>query len=75
MVHFKWVPRQRLQPGGSIIVVMTRWSVRDLTAKVLKKQAEGGADQWEVVEFPRYSPTQIMFFGSGILEERRVRGS
>ena len=31
---------------------MTRWSVRDLTAKVLKKQAEGGADQWEVVEFP-----------------------
>ena len=41
-------PRQRLQPGGSIIIVMTRWSVRDLTAKVLKKQAEGGADQWEL---------------------------
>ena len=40
-------PRQRLQPGGSIIVVMTRWSVRDLI-KVLKKQAEGGADHWEV---------------------------
>ena len=49
-------PRQRLQPGGSIIVVMTRWSVRDLTAKVLKKQAEGGADQWEVVEFPAIFP-------------------
>ena len=48
--------------GGSIIVVMTRWSVRDLTAKVLKKQAEGGADQWEVVEF-YYIPTQIMSFG------------
>ena len=28
-------PRQRLQPGGSIIIVMTRWSIRDLTAKVL----------------------------------------
>ena len=49
-------PRQRLQPGGSIIIVMTRWSVRDLTAKVLKKQAEGGADQWEVVEFPAIFP-------------------
>ena len=49
-------PRQRLQPGGSIIIVMTRWSIRDLTAKVLKKQAEGGADQWEVVEFPAIFP-------------------
>jgi hypothetical protein len=27
-------PRQRLQPGGAIIIVMTRWSIRDLTAKV-----------------------------------------
>jgi predicted phage terminase large subunit-like protein len=35
---------------------MTRWSIRDLTAKVLKKQAEGGADQWEVVEFPAIFP-------------------
>jgi len=49
-------PRQRLQPGGALIIVMTRWSVRDLTAKVLKKQAEGGADQWEVVEFPAIFP-------------------
>ena len=49
-------PRQRLQPGGSIIIVMTRWSIRDLTAKVLAKQAEGGADKWEVVEFPAIFP-------------------
>ena len=49
-------PRQRLQPGGSIIIVMTRWSIRDLTAKVLLKQADGGADQWEVVEFPAIFP-------------------
>jgi predicted phage terminase large subunit-like protein len=49
-------PRQRLQPGGAIIIVMTRWSIRDLTAKVLQKQAEGGADQWEVVEFPAIFP-------------------
>ncbi len=49
-------PRQRLQPGGSIIIVMTRWSIRDLTAKVLQKQAEGGADQWDIVEFPAIFP-------------------
>ena len=46
-------PRQRLQPGGSIVIVMTRWSERDLTAKVLKQQAhDPKADQWEVIEFP-----------------------
>ena len=33
-------PRQRLQPGGRIIVVMTRWSVADLTGKLMKAQKE-----------------------------------
>jgi predicted phage terminase large subunit-like protein len=49
-------PRQRLQPGGSIIIVMTRWGIKDLTARVIAKQAEGGADRWEVVEFPAIFP-------------------
>ena len=49
-------PRQRLQPGGSIIIVMTRWGIKDLTARVLQKQAQGGADKWEVVEFPAIFP-------------------
>ena len=50
-------PRQRLQPGGAIIIVMTRWSIRDLTAKVLQKQSEKGADKWEIVEFPAIMPS------------------
>jgi len=50
-------PRQRLQPGGSIIIVMTRWSIRDLTAKVLSKQSEKGADKWDIVEFPAIMPS------------------
>ena len=46
-------PRQRLQPGGRIIVVMTRWSVKDLTGKLLEAQGKDDeTDQWEVVEFP-----------------------
>jgi hypothetical protein len=49
-------PRQRLQPGGSIIIVMTRWGIKDLTARVIAKQSEGGADRWEVVEFPAIFP-------------------
>ena len=27
-------PRQRLQPGGSIVVVMTRWATDDLTGRI-----------------------------------------
>jgi predicted phage terminase large subunit-like protein len=49
-------PRQRLQPGGAIILVMTRWSTIDLTAKLLDAQKEEAADQWEVVEFPAIFP-------------------
>ena len=49
-------PRQRLQPGGSIVVVMTRWSTKDLTGRLLAKQADEKADQWEVVEFPAIFP-------------------
>ena len=29
-------PRQRLQPGGIIVIVMTRWSTKDLVGRVLK---------------------------------------
>ena len=45
-------PRQRLQPGGKIVLVMTRWSTKDLTGLLLANQKEAKADQWHVVEFP-----------------------
>jgi len=45
-------PRQRLQPGGQIVLVMTRWSKKDLTGVLLNNQKEVKGDQWEVVEFP-----------------------
>jgi predicted phage terminase large subunit-like protein len=45
-------PRQRLQPGGKIIVVMTRWSTKDLTGKLLAHQKEAKSDNWHVIEFP-----------------------
>ena len=51
-------PRQRLQPGGAIIIVMTRWGKKDLTGRLIA--AQGGdvmADKWEVVEFPAIMPS------------------
>jgi predicted phage terminase large subunit-like protein len=50
-------PRQRLQPGGAIVVVMTRWSKKDLTGQVLKSEAQRGGDGWEVIEFPAILPS------------------
>lgn len=50
-------PRQRLQPGGAIVIVMTRWSLRDLSAQVLKAAAQRGGDEWEVIEFPAILPS------------------
>ena len=49
-------PRQRLQPGGRICVVMTRWAVDDLTGRLIKAQKEPKADKWKVIEFPAILP-------------------
>jgi len=49
-------PRQRLQPGGKIVVVMTRWSIKDLTSSLIKAQATDKSDQWELIEFPAILP-------------------
>ena len=51
-------PRQRLQPGGAIIIVMTRWGKKDLTGRLLAQQGSDiMSDKWEVVEFPAIMPS------------------
>ena len=51
-------PRQRLQPGGAICLVMTRWSKKDLTGSILKASIErGGSDEWEIIELPAILPS------------------
>jgi predicted phage terminase large subunit-like protein len=53
-------PRQRLQPGGAIIIVATRWSKRDLVGQVLRKMERdiaekrkpGTYDHWHVINLP-----------------------
>jgi len=50
-------PRQRLQPGGKIVCVMTRWNTKDLTGILLKNQSEPKSDQWDIVEFPAILPS------------------
>ena len=70
--HYEWYtsgPRQRLQPGGSIVLVMTRWSTKDLTGRLLEAQAKDpAADQWEVVEFPAIINEKPMWGGFWSME-------
>lgn len=59
---FDWYtsgPRQRLQPNGAMVIVMTRWAKRDLTGQILRAAAERGenVDQWEVIELPAILPS------------------
>jgi predicted phage terminase large subunit-like protein len=51
-------PRQRLQPGGAIVLVQTRWSEKDLTGQLIRAQIKDKkADQWEVLELPAILPS------------------
>jgi predicted phage terminase large subunit-like protein len=58
---FEWYtsgPRQRVQPGAAIVIVMTRWSKRDLTGRAIKAATEkGNIDEWEVIELPAILPS------------------
>ena len=67
-------PRQRLQPGGSIILVMTRWSQKDLTGQLIRQMnKDPKADQWEIVELPALlddgDPTWPEFWSKDDLEK------
>jgi predicted phage terminase large subunit-like protein len=58
---FEWYssgPRQRLQPGGAIVIVMTRWAKRDLTGQIINASVKKeGSSEWEVIELPAIMPS------------------
>jgi len=41
----------RLEPGGAIVLIMTRWHDDDIAGRLLKEMEEGG-EKWEVVSLP-----------------------
>ena len=50
---FQTGPLQRLMPGGAIIVIMTRWSLLDLTGRLIDYQTKNPESvPWEIVELP-----------------------
>jgi predicted phage terminase large subunit-like protein len=61
----------RLSPGGGILVILTRWHDDDLAGRLLK-QAEEGADQWEVIKYPAIAEIDETFrkYGESLHPER-----
>lgn len=50
---FQTGPLQRLMPNGAIIIVMTRWSLIDLTGRLIDFGIRNpDAEPWEIVELP-----------------------
>jgi len=52
-------PRQRLQPGGSIVIVMTRWAKRDLTGRIVQSWIDKDGEEWEIIDFPAILPSGL----------------
>jgi len=50
-------PRQRLQPGGTIVVVMTRWAKKDLTGKIVQSMIDRDGEKWDVIQLPAIMPS------------------
>jgi predicted phage terminase large subunit-like protein len=52
--HWDWwnsTALTRLEPGGVVFVMMTRWHEDDLIGRILKRAGESG-EQWDVVSLP-----------------------
>ena len=45
---YKGVAYTRLEPGGFVVLIMTRWAEDDLAGSLLKEESE----KWEVLNFP-----------------------
>jgi hypothetical protein len=49
---FKSTLYTRLEPGGAIILIMTRWVNRDLSGRLIQEMEDGDGDRWTVISLP-----------------------
>lgn len=54
-MHVEWYDstlRTRLEPGGTIIMMSTRWAEDDLTGILEEREEKGSPEKWERLVFP-----------------------
>lgn len=49
--------RSRIQPGGAMIVIQTRWHEDDLAGRLLQASRDGTGEHWDVLSFPAIAET------------------
>jgi predicted phage terminase large subunit-like protein len=70
---YNWVLSTRLAPGGSVVLVMTRWHKDDLAGRLLERDGEkgktlaqdGSEGKWEVIRFPAIAEEDEEFRKAG----------
>lgn len=50
--------RTRLEPGGAIVIIMTRWHEDDLVGWLLAQEQIGEGEDWTVLNLPALAETQ-----------------
>jgi predicted phage terminase large subunit-like protein len=56
----------RLEKGGSIVIIHTRWHTDDLIGRLLEKQKDGGGgDEWTILSFPAIAEEDEEFRKAG----------
>lgn len=54
---YKGTLRTRLEPGGAIVIIQTRWHEDDLVGFLLSQVASGEGESWTVVNLPALAET------------------
>ena len=69
---------RRMQPGGTVIMIATRWAEDDLSGVLIDRMNEPGYDgpRWETIDYPAFAepPDDHQFTDDELLEWRDVIG-
>jgi predicted phage terminase large subunit-like protein len=50
--------RTRLEPGGAIVIIQTRWHEDDLVGFLLDQEATGEGENWDILNLPALAETK-----------------
>jgi predicted phage terminase large subunit-like protein len=52
---YRQVLRTRLEPGGAIVLIQTRWHEDDLAGRLIRAENEDGGERWHTINLPALS--------------------
>lgn len=55
---YKGTLRTRLEPGGAIVIIQTRWHEDDLVGWLLDQEKNGEGEHWEILNLPALAETK-----------------